>query len=90
MLAFSFIPLVHWCIMVQSNGSACISLNINSESNSCSLRGQYCYVNGWKIAWNTADESVVAAGTESLVMQFLNCPEEGMCNVKRQNICGKT
>ncbi|KAM6207316.1 LOW QUALITY PROTEIN: ciliary microtubule inner protein 6 [Sarcoramphus papa] len=47
------------------------------ENYSCSFRGQYCCVNGWKIAWKTADKGVVATGTESLMVQFLNCPAEG-------------
>lgn len=89
-MTFAFFPLVPGCIMVQSNSSVCVSLNINSQSNSRSLRGQYCCVNGWKIAWKTDEKSVVTAGTKSLMMQFLNCPAEGICNVKRQNTKGKT
>jgi len=75
--------------MVQFNGSVCVSLNINRESHSCSFRGQYCCVKGWKIAWKTADKGVVATGTQSLVVQFLNCPAEGTGNVERYNVHGK-
>lgn len=64
-------------------GSVCVSLNINSENYSCSFRGQYCCVNGWKIAWKTAGKGLVATGTESLMVQFLNCPAEGAGNLKR-------
>lgn len=83
--------------MAQRNGSACVSLNIKSENCSCSLRGQCCCVNGWKIAWQTADPGVVATGTESLMVQFVNCPAEGTGNVSMRkqedtarNICAPT
>lgn len=39
MLDTYFLPLVPGCVMVQRNGSVCVSLNINSENYSFHLEG---------------------------------------------------
>lgn len=66
MLGACFLSLVPGCVVVQCNGSVCVSLNINRENDLCSFRGQYRCANGWKIAWKAAGKGVVATGAAPL------------------------